>query len=575
MNCNSASLKFNVPYNTLKSRVNGTYELNVRKGPNSIFDENEEKELVQWIIQLSECGFPVTKEHLLDAVQNIVKKSNRDTPFTDGRPSRHWYKAFLSRNPELSEKMSQNLTKSRANISEKIMREWFLEVETYFKKKNLMEVGPESIFNMDESAFLMSPNNGKVLVKKGNKAVYNVCQSDKECYTVSIGGNAAGQLLPPMVVYNYERIPANVAKNFPDDFIIGKSDSGWMTSDTFYSYVVNHLYPWCVKKNIKFPVILYVDGHSSHLTKAPSDFCCDKNIELIGLVPNATHIHQPMDVGLLHSLKVAYKSKVREWRLQNNGASLTKIFFPKVLKNALTSLNLNKIFEKSFHACGLYPFNADSINYNKLIKFETKDNQKEQSESNTIETETTSNLSFFGQLQYKMDETVLAEFSSNNSNEWKGDLEYKQLYLFWQSCHNESKLLCNDDLQNDSDLNNFQNVTFELCNDQINSCKNTFDTNTNSEEKFIETDCNSSLPLYPKILEELYTDGLVTMCDTESSDSLVEIDVCGSELAENIQDTGEMCAKDFSPNSTIKTTQKNDLENQIEFKVKKSSFFLF
>lgn len=196
----AASKAFKVPYATLLSRVKGSYSVHTRPGPKSVLNHEEEKELVQWIFHLSKCGFPVTKEHLLDSVQNIVKKTNRSTPFTNGRPSKHWYQAFLRRNPELSEKMCQNLTKARAGVTEQNLKGWFSEVKSYLISKNLHDVSPERIFNLDESAFFLSPKIGKVLVRKGEKAVYNICGSDKECYTALIGGNAAGQLLPTMVV---------------------------------------------------------------------------------------------------------------------------------------------------------------------------------------------------------------------------------------------------------------------------------------------------------------------------------------------------------------------------------------
>ena len=74
------------------------------------------------------------------------------------------------------------------------------------------------------------------------KAVYSVCDNEKECYTALIAGNAAGQLPPIMVVYNYERIPSLVAKNFPNDFASGKGETGWMTGETFYMYIANTFY---------------------------------------------------------------------------------------------------------------------------------------------------------------------------------------------------------------------------------------------------------------------------------------------------------------------------------------------
>jgi len=391
------------------------YNINVKKGAKTILNEEEEQELVNWILKLSQCGFPVTKNQLLDSVQNFVKKTNKENPFTDGRPSRHWYNAFLKRHPELSQRMSQNLTKS------------------YLNSKNLLNIESTRIFNVDESSFLLSPKVDKIIVKKGSKNVYNTCNSDKECYTALIGGSAAGTLLPPMIIYNYERIPKAIVSNFPSEFVIGKSESGWMTSDVFYSYVVNHFYTWCVKEKITFPIILYVDGHSSHMTMALSDFCCSHQIELVGLVANATHIHQPMDVGLFHPLKTSYKKEIRIWRKKNRGQQLTKIYFPTVLKNSLNSLDLKKIFENSFRTCGLYPFSAESINYNKLMiksnSIATATDSEVTKESNSID----ENCRF---IESHIKKETLEEFKNHKSIDWTGNSESKDLFDFWKKCKN-------------------------------------------------------------------------------------------------------------------------------------------
>ena len=153
MSIRAASKAFNVPYATLHSRIKGKYSINVKPGPKSIFSKEEELELIKGIFHASQSGFPLTKEDLLESVQNIVLKTNRTTPFTKGRPSKHWYKAFLRKNPDLSEKMYQNLTKRRASATEESLRKWFAEIKVYLESKNLVNIGPERIFNLDESAF--------------------------------------------------------------------------------------------------------------------------------------------------------------------------------------------------------------------------------------------------------------------------------------------------------------------------------------------------------------------------------------------------------------------------------------
>lgn len=132
-----------------------------------------------------------------------------------------------------------------------------------------------------------------VLAGKGEKNVYTKSGSnEKECFSVMVGGNAAGDLCPPMVIFEYKRVPSVVANSVPKEWGIGVSESGWSTYDTFFCYIANVFYPW-VKTHVGLPIILSVDGHISHLSFELSLFCAKNDNILIALFPNATHILQP------------------------------------------------------------------------------------------------------------------------------------------------------------------------------------------------------------------------------------------------------------------------------------------
>jgi len=214
-----------------------------------------------------------------------------------------------------------------------------------------------------------------------------------------------------MIIYDTKRVPPLIAKYFPDEFVIGKSETGW-TSETFYMYIANIFYQWCLQNGIEFLVVLYVDGHSSHLTMALSDFCCQHGIELIALFPNAIHLMQPMDVALFHPLKVAYRNAVRNWRMENNGQCLTKVHFASVLKTALYSLDTKKILVNGFKSCGLLPFSENGINYNKLLKSnKTTVEQENTSGQNTNSVTLQENISF---IESNIDSAVLQQFKNHN-----------------------------------------------------------------------------------------------------------------------------------------------------------------
>ncbi|XP_043494010.1 uncharacterized protein LOC122518920 isoform X4 [Polistes fuscatus] len=153
-----------------------------------------------------------------------------------------WLNGFLNRHPELSKRIAQNLTACRASISEFSIKKWFSEVEIELKQKSLLNIESNRVFNGDESAFMLAPKSDKVFVKK------------------------AGDLAPPLVVFSYKRVPNNIRENMPHDWAAGKSDNGWMNGENFFEYIANIFYPWLIDNKIKFPVVLYIDGHSSHLT---------------------------------------------------------------------------------------------------------------------------------------------------------------------------------------------------------------------------------------------------------------------------------------------------------------------
>lgn len=205
-----------------------------------------------------------------------------------------------------------------------------------------------------------------MLVKRGQKHVYAASGDDKENLTVLVTANAAGIFAPPMIVYSYERIPANIASSVPEDWAIGKSESGCMCSDTFYEYMSTIFYPWLEKQeNIQKPVLLFLDGHKSHLTLHLSHFCAENGIEVIALYPNSTHILQPMDIAVFRPLKTFFRKEVAQWRLKNMGAKLKKENFAPVFKKALDQISKDCI-KNGFRGGGLHPFGPEYIDTSKF-----------------------------------------------------------------------------------------------------------------------------------------------------------------------------------------------------------------
>lgn len=342
-------------------------------GAPSILTKHEEQIVVDWILKMSSAGFPVTKEQVIASVTEIVRKMGRPNRFKDGIPGRFWWEGFRKRHPQLSIRVPQNLTASRAAVTEAQLRKWFAEVRDFLEKEGCLDAvaDPMRVFNADESAFFLNPKGSHVVVGRGEKNVYSIVNTDdKECLTVLVNINAAGLIAPPMVIFKNLRLPNDLVSSVPKDWGIGRSsESGWMTGEHFFEYIGNCFEPWLTQNNIPRPVIFFVDGHVSHLTLHLSELCYEKKIVLVALPPNATHIMQPCDIAVFRTLKAGWKDERSKWRLENvnlEAGRLKKVHFCGLLDKVIKGRITPDVCRNAFRKAGLLPWDPDAIDYAKI-----------------------------------------------------------------------------------------------------------------------------------------------------------------------------------------------------------------
>ncbi|XP_063385493.1 uncharacterized protein LOC134671563 [Cydia fagiglandana] len=405
-------------------------------GPSPVLTVSEESQLEEWIIISARKGFPRNKEDILDTVQKFLVENPRPNLFTNNRPGDGWWKAFLKRHPRLTIRTSEGVSKASSYVSEKDIRGWFAEISDYAKEKDLTPIlnDPNRIFNADETNFQICVKTGQVLAEKGAKNVYNIEQSQaKESITVLFTFSAAGQVCCPFVIYPYQRMPIKkISDSVPDGWGIGKSDSGWMTTETFYEFIANVFHPYLVSNNVKLPVILFVDGHKTHLNFHLSQLCTHLQIELIALYPNATRILQPADVAAFRPLKMGWKKTVRKWQNENNNQGVTKLNFATVLNETVITSLRPEILVNGFKACGLYPFNPDAIDYNKCLGDK---NENVTSQKNKMIPD--SAMLSYAKFKEIIGTTLSNDFENRSQNLpcQKSNEHLNKLFQIWQAYH--------------------------------------------------------------------------------------------------------------------------------------------
>ncbi|XP_074038692.1 uncharacterized protein [Leptinotarsa decemlineata] len=453
---------YGVPHATLINKLKGRSSLTRRMGPSTILTEDEEELLVRWLLASAKKGFPINKTALCETVKDIMKDDERIHKFRDGMPGKKWFSAFMKRHPEVCQRHAESINGARACVTEKSIREWHESIRTYLKEENAEDIlnDPRRILNSDESGFATNPKTGLVLGPRGMKNFYEVkTGSEKECITALFTISADGRIYPPMIVYPYERIPAEIVRNTNPEWVIGRSKKGWMTSETFFSYVCNTLLPFLQNEGIKLPILYILDGHKSHLTYNLSKFCSENGIFLYALLPNATHILQPAVVSLFAPLKSKWKKVVADWKKANNNKIVNKATFPLLLETTVQQIGADTV-KNGFRRCGLYPFEVEAVDFKKCMH----DTSRTVGDQEGIERIKPTNFDVPNFLYFEslIPTKRREEFKKAEMGEWVGDESAKELYAVWRKLKKRCQGKNNEENNNDIELKKFEtNETVE------------------------------------------------------------------------------------------------------------------
>jgi len=99
MGLREAARLFNVPVETLRRRVNGTVSVDCRPGPHTVLTSEEESKLVQYVVNMSDMGFGLTKEDVMRTAFAIVAQSGRPHPFQNGAAGHSWFDLNIPTSP--------------------------------------------------------------------------------------------------------------------------------------------------------------------------------------------------------------------------------------------------------------------------------------------------------------------------------------------------------------------------------------------------------------------------------------------------------------------------------------------
>ena len=352
MSVRQASMQYDVPRSTLGDRVSGRVLPGAVSGPIKYLSTNEENELANFLERSAAMGYGKSVSDVLALVQRVL-----DTKQKGQTVSRGWWDSFSKRHPRLTLRIAASLSIARSKAADPEMLSHYFDLLEETVVANGLEGKPGQIFNMDETGVPLDPAAPKIVCRKGS-SVCAIGSGNKSQFTVVGCVSASGFAIPPMVILDRKTLAPDFAAGEVPGTIYGLSAKGWIDYELFDQWF--HLHFLHYAPSIR-PLLLLMDGHSSHYCPATIKLAASEQVILFALPPNTTHISQPLDKGCFGPLKVAWKEVCHKYMTNHPGRVVTRLQFSQLFNAAwMNSMTISNIVS-GFRVTGIYPIDREKL----------------------------------------------------------------------------------------------------------------------------------------------------------------------------------------------------------------------
>ena len=349
---------YNVPKSTLWDRVSGNVSFGAHSGPPRYLNDIEEEELVTFLVGSAKIGFTRTKEQVLCIVRAALAKK-RQCEVEDVNVTTGWWGSFVKRHPKLLLRCGSKLAYCRAIAANPdVINRYFDLLEETLKSNNLLESPMLMFFNCDESGFSLQHKSGKIIGVQGQRDISCITSSDKAQITVLSACSASGYLLPPMIIFDRKKLKPNFTTGEIPGTAYGLSKNGWIDSELFQEWFTNHFLLHIPPQR---PILLLLDGHSSHYQPQLIRTAAANQIILFCLPPHTTHLFQPLDRSCFSPLKKAYNNECHFYMSCNPGKAVNRFNFTEIFSRAWTKAMTPANIVAGFRSTGIYPLNRYAV----------------------------------------------------------------------------------------------------------------------------------------------------------------------------------------------------------------------
>ena len=234
-----AAEEFGVPRSTLFDHISGWVEFGGRSGPSCYLSDQEEKEMVRFLVGCVKIGFARTRKQALTLVRMAIARKKGKDP-DEVNVTMGWWNSFRKRHQQLTARSASRLAYNGAIAQDpEIISNYFDLLEETLLQNGLLDEATR-IFNCDESGFPLDHKPGKVICQRGLKELSLTTSGDKAQLTVLACASASGYVLPPLIIFDRKRLKPEHTEGEIPGTLYGLSKNGWINSDIFEGWFQQH-----------------------------------------------------------------------------------------------------------------------------------------------------------------------------------------------------------------------------------------------------------------------------------------------------------------------------------------------